>query len=57
MKPVLFFLLLLLPACSAAPIKQTIGEAVHKRIEAQQDGSVQVCSCQTQCSIAEIPKN
>ena len=49
----------LLSACTnvgVAPLKDAVEGAVHRRIEAREE-PVQVCTCQTQCSIAEIPKN
>jgi hypothetical protein len=51
-----FLLLLpLLAACTAVPVKDAVEGAVKRRVEAHADQSVQVCSCQTSCSMADIP--
>lgn len=49
---------ILLSACTVAPLKEAVEGAVHRRVEARQDHeNVQVCTCQTQCAIAEIPNS
>ena len=47
---------LLLTACTVAPLKDAVEGAVHRRVEARQE-PVQMCTCQTQCAIAEVPQN
>ena len=48
----------LLSACTVAPLKDAVEGAVHRRVEARQDHeNVQMCTCHTQCAIAEVPQN
>ena len=48
----------LLSACTVAPLKDAVEGAVHRRVEARQEHeSVQMCTCQTQCAIAEVPQS